>query len=118
MKSTPFAIMVAAALTVTISASAAPPAPAVDQARVPLSFEPNRGQTTAEVRFLSRGAGYTLFLMETGAVFALPTGQAAPSPASIAMRLVGANRGLRMEGLQELLGKVPICGAPIPSGGR
>ena len=55
MKSTPFAIMVAAALARALSASAAPPTPAVDYARVPLSFEPNRGQTSAEVRFLSRG---------------------------------------------------------------
>src|SRR5579863_2091963 len=29
---------------------------------LPLSFEANQGQTDSEVRFLSRGKGYTLFL--------------------------------------------------------
>ncbi|MCA1595874.1 MAG: hypothetical protein LC772_05570, partial [Chloroflexi bacterium] len=31
-------------------------------AHLPLSFEPNQGQTRRPVKFLSRGAGYTLFL--------------------------------------------------------
>src|ERR1035441_10349854 len=29
---------------------------------VPLSFEPNQGQLTSTVQFLSRGSGYALFL--------------------------------------------------------
>jgi hypothetical protein len=40
-------------------------------AKVPLSFEVNRGQTDASVRFLSRGSGYTLFLSGDEAVFEL-----------------------------------------------
>src|SRR5687767_14781368 len=39
---------------------------------LPLSFEPNRGQTDRQVRFLSRVGGYNLFLTATEAVFALP----------------------------------------------
>src|SRR4051812_36188558 len=31
-------------------------------ARVPLAFEANAGQQDSRVKFLSRGAGYTLFL--------------------------------------------------------
>jgi hypothetical protein len=82
---------------------------------VPLSFEPNRGQTSPEVRFLSRTAGYTLLLTEAGAVFALQAGNAltagerapvSPRQTSVAMRLLGANPSPRMEGLQELVGKV------------
>ena len=39
--------------------------------RQPLSFEANRGQTDPGVQFVSRGAGYTLFLTSTEAVLAL-----------------------------------------------
>jgi len=39
--------------------------------KLPLSFEPNRGQTDSHVRFLARGNGYTLFLTENGAVLGL-----------------------------------------------
>ena len=35
---------------------------------LPLSFEENRGQTDARVRFLARGGGYALFLTSTDAV--------------------------------------------------
>src|ERR1035441_6768574 len=39
--------------------------------RLPLSFEANQGQTDSEVRFLSRGNGYSLFLTSTEAVLSL-----------------------------------------------
>src|SRR6266849_317913 len=39
--------------------------------KLPLSFEINRGQTDPQVQFLSRGAGYTLFLTPTKAVLSL-----------------------------------------------
>ena len=39
--------------------------------RLPLSFEANRGQTSAQVDFVSRGAGYTLFVTPTEAVLTL-----------------------------------------------
>jgi len=39
--------------------------------KLPLSFEPNQGQTNSQVRFLSRGQGYTLFLTGSEAVLAL-----------------------------------------------
>ena len=40
-------------------------------ARLPLSFEPNRGQTDPRVQFLARGRGYTLFLTGQGAVLSM-----------------------------------------------
>jgi len=39
--------------------------------RLPLSFEVNRGQTDAQVRFLARGQGYTLFLTSQQAVLSV-----------------------------------------------
>ena len=38
--------------------------------RLPLSFETNQGQTDANVRFLARTSGYTLFVTADEAVFA------------------------------------------------
>jgi uncharacterized protein DUF1905 len=38
---------------------------------LPLSFEANQGQTNTRVKFLSRGAGYTLFLTGDEAVLKL-----------------------------------------------
>jgi hypothetical protein len=39
--------------------------------KLPLSFEINRGQTDSQVKFLSRGSGYSLFLTGNEAVLAL-----------------------------------------------
>jgi len=39
--------------------------------RLPLSFERNEGQAGSQVRFISRGVGYTLFLTGSDAVLAL-----------------------------------------------
>ncbi|MFZ0760849.1 MAG: hypothetical protein WAM69_12950 [Candidatus Sulfotelmatobacter sp.] len=40
-------------------------------AALPLAFEPNHGQTNAQVRYMARANGYTLFLTANDAVFAL-----------------------------------------------
>ena len=37
--------------------------------KLPLSFEPNRGQADGKVMFLSRGSGYSLFFTATEAIF-------------------------------------------------
>ena len=39
--------------------------------KLPLSFEANQGQTDSQIRFLSRGRGYTLFLTANEAVLSL-----------------------------------------------
>jgi hypothetical protein len=39
--------------------------------KLPLHFEANQGQSDEQVKFLSRGSGYTLFLTPTEAVLAL-----------------------------------------------
>src|SRR6516164_119760 len=39
--------------------------------KLPLRFEPNLGQSDSQVKFLSRGSGYTLFLTHDEAVLSL-----------------------------------------------
>ncbi|HVA93782.1 MAG TPA: SBBP repeat-containing protein, partial [Candidatus Dormibacteraeota bacterium] len=92
--------------------------------KLPLAFEANQGQTNAQVKFLSRGSGYTLFLTPTDAVLSLvqPTRQkraglpavpgqvpaAATKPmqaSALRMRLAGANAHPQIQGLDELRGK-------------
>jgi hypothetical protein len=58
--------------------AATPPAESVARARIaenygklPLGFEANRGQAEPDVRFLSRGSGYTLYLTAREAVLTL-----------------------------------------------
>jgi hypothetical protein len=96
--------------------------------KLPLSFEVNRGQTDPQVKFLSRGPGYTLFLTATDAVLSLAHSTASrasdggverprafaralePTPVSertaLRMRVVGANQRARVSGHDELPGKV------------
>src|SRR5258708_7544161 len=73
--------------------------------KLPLAFEANQGQTDPQVKFVSRGAGYNLFLTATEAVLTLRRGseqdhnsrttKPLPLPgeksAVLRMRLVGAN---------------------------
>jgi len=95
--------------------------------KVEMSFEPNQGQTDEQVKFLARGAGYTVFLTATEAVFVLArkgeaqakVGKAVPSdssliettastvpPAMLRMKLEGANATREAVGLQKLEGIV------------
>ncbi len=45
-------------------------------AALPLAFEQNQGQTDAQVKYMARGNGYTLFLTATDAVFSLQSSSA------------------------------------------
>ncbi len=93
--------------------------------KLPLSFEANQGQTDEQVKFLSRGGGYTLFLTSTEAVLVLRKAEAPPPkhatdtmpttmepeaaestpPAVLRMKLVGSNPAPQVEGVDELPGK-------------
>jgi hypothetical protein len=92
--------------------------------KLPLSFEANQGQTNAQVRFLSRGSGYSLFLTDSEAVLVLrkpdkqgtqkTSGLLHDKPAElraakfntdvVRMRLEGAVRSPRVSGEDELPG--------------
>jgi uncharacterized protein (TIGR03437 family) len=72
---------------------------------VPLSFEANQGQTDSQVKFLSCGDGYSLFLTSHEAVFTLrpPAGAKTPPPV-VRMELRGANRAAQLTGADKLEG--------------
>jgi hypothetical protein len=85
--------------------------------QLPLSFEANQGQTDARVQFLARGAGYTLFLTPTSAVFSLPVPAATLAPAgttpaasgmveALSMDLLGANPAAAVVGQDQLPGRI------------
>jgi HYDIN/CFA65/VesB-like, Ig-like domain/Beta-propeller repeat/Cep192 domain 4/Abnormal spindle-like microcephaly-assoc'd, ASPM-SPD-2-Hydin len=88
--------------------------------KLPLSFEPNRGQTASRVEFLARGRAYTLFLTRNEAVLALTAAanasRASAEPGSarhrastagdvFRMRLLNANPDVRITGHGEQAGK-------------
>src|SRR5579859_7428517 len=101
--------------------------------KLPLSFEPNHGQANRQVRFLSRGEGYTLFLTESEAVLTLKKSEVRSqkpeekltvdsqqltvakrrterksqgNPDSVLrMRLLNANPGVKVTGLDEMQSK-------------
>ncbi len=94
--------------------------------KLPLSFELNQGQTSKEVKFLTRGPGYTLFLTGQDALLSLSSpkvevrggsGRQGHSPAATAekreittnvlrMTLLNASQAAEPTGVDELPGKV------------
>ena len=96
--------------------------------KLPLSFEENLGQSDSQVKFLSRGSGYTLFLTSTGEAVltlrepvksdegnerstlstVLRDDKSLPdmNTATVRMRLIEANPQPQVTGLEELSGKV------------
>src|SRR5215469_16838700 len=64
---------------------------------LPLSFQPNRGQTNSKARFLSQNAQYTLFLTDDEAIFSFAD-QLASTPGKVGLRPIS----------RELRGTVPL----------
>jgi hypothetical protein len=71
--------------------------------QLPLIFEPNQGQADPRVKFLARGAGYSLFLEPTGAMLSMRT--ARQTEQMVRMKLVGANPAAATAGTNPLPGK-------------
>src|SRR5438105_8870637 len=100
-------------LGISCAAAAAPADARVSEAygRLPLHFEANRGQTNKDVRFLSHGPGYDLYLTANEVVLVLTRarpGVDAPAPAkpvALRMSLVGGAPRPLVSGLEELPGK-------------
>lgn len=69
--------------------STAPDAQALG--RIPLFFEENQGQLHRDVKYLSHGAGYTLFLTANEAVFQLANQNGRPEKTVLRTRLLDAN---------------------------
>jgi uncharacterized protein (TIGR03437 family) len=80
-----------------------------DYGKLPLAFEPNVGQTDAQVRFLARGGGMTTFFTDSETVMVLGRRprQAAPGQveqAVVRMKLAGAGQPQRAIGIEKLPG--------------
>jgi hypothetical protein len=73
--------------------------------KIPLRFEANQGQTDSQVKFLSRGDGYSLFLTSNAAVLRTPDG-ANGGPAVIRMELLQAHRAVQVTGSDKVPGVV------------
>jgi hypothetical protein len=77
---------------------------------LPLIFEPNQGQTDAQVKFLARGSGYGLFLTEDQAVLVFNSSprdhrRSASGAEVLRMELGDANRKPQVTGTELLAGK-------------
>jgi hypothetical protein len=80
----------------------------VSYGQLPLSFEANQGQADAQVNFMSRGTGYSLFLTPTQAVLDLSQGSGLSGQGAgdevLQMQLVGGNPAAQPVGLDQLPG--------------
>ena len=63
-------------------------------AKLPMQFERNSGQAAPDARFVARGRGYSLLLLDTGAVFNVSDGE---SRSTIRMQLRGSRQHPRAE---------------------
>jgi hypothetical protein len=61
--------------------------------KLPLSFEANQGQTDKQVKFLSRGPGYALFLTPTETVLSLTAGNGQQTKGGSVLPIARANEG-------------------------
>lgn len=74
--------------------------------KLPLFFEKNEGQVHSEVKYLSRGAGYTLYLTADEAVFQLAQPKENAKVNNVLRaRLLGANRSAKTVGEKEQPGR-------------
>ncbi|MFB3814687.1 MAG: beta strand repeat-containing protein [Terriglobales bacterium] len=127
-------LLLACVLPCALWAQATPPAPnqiAQEVARLPLSFEENRGQTDGRVKFLARSGGAVVYLTPNEAVLGLSyAGNVKFNPAdpktlprvqleTLRVRLLGANTGATIEGQHKLpavvnyfVGKAARTGIP------
>jgi Beta-propeller repeat len=74
-------------------------------AHLPISFEPNRGQSDSAAKFVAHGRGYGLYLMPSEAVLMLPqASQSHLRQTAVEMQLAGANQQPEMVGADRLPG--------------
>ena len=80
--------------------------------KLPMMFQANAGQTDERVKFMARGAGYSLFLTPTESVFVMSRRghdseiARSESQAVLRMKLVGGNARAAVTGVEEMAGKV------------
>jgi hypothetical protein len=76
-------------------------------------FEANDGQTDAQVKFLARGNGYSLFLTDTEAVFRLTDPVEQPTRTASAQRAAGGARPAKAQSNSVL--RMKVLGAQSPA---
>jgi hypothetical protein len=109
--------------TAAVGSSSGAPAISPSSHARPFRFEANQGQTDAQVRFLARGPGYTLFLTPTEAVLSFPHAVAATAGSTDAtaladalrMRWLGANASPAVVGSSLLPGETSYLKGADPS---
>jgi Beta-propeller repeat len=79
--------------------------------RLPLWFEANQGQASADTDFLAHGPGYNLFLSQKGMTLALESGNSAKEGRNsihdaIAIQMMDSDQECRPRGVQELNSKI------------
>jgi hypothetical protein len=74
-------------------------------AELPLSFEANEGQTSSQVKFVSRGVGYEFFLTNRGAVLELANSRSKALGSAVHLEFAGSNRQPIVQALEPLPGK-------------
>ena len=80
--------------------------------KLPMMFQANAGQTDERVKFMARGAGYSLFLTPTESVFVMSRRgheseiARSESQAVLRMKLIGANAQASVKGVDEMATKV------------
>ena len=81
-------------------------------ASLPMSFEPNVGQSDPRVKFLSRGTGYTLFVTSDEAVLSMPSQSKNSHPDSflVRQRSAGATRK-KLERGETAIVRIALMGA-------
>ncbi len=117
-------ILLLAGVTASASAQVTPIGASANSAvkltgGLPLTFEVNQGQVDSQVKFVSRGKGYTAFLTAGGLVLALHSNPAAadqpatgtasgktPPPATLQFNFLGANQNPVVVGEDPLSGRV------------
>jgi uncharacterized repeat protein (TIGR01451 family) len=109
-------LLLVAAAQFAQSATLTPPTATVKSfGHIPLSFEPNRGQTSPQARFIAHGQGYSLFLTPSEAVLSLqslPKENALHQPikdenavsAVLRLQLLNANSAAAISGSDKLPG--------------
>ncbi len=65
---------------------AAVPPQASTLAKLPIPFEPNRGQAPATARFLAHAQGYSILIRPNGVIFQIPTAGGSPRDVEMSLR--------------------------------
>jgi YD repeat-containing protein len=103
----PLALAFTATATTPVASAAAPAKKSVHEAyaKLPLSFEANRGQVEGDVRFLARGRGYNAFVSPRDIVLAAGRGREPEKRSVVRMSFPGASAETRVSGVDEQPGK-------------